>query len=74
MRFLAIESLIEGITFVPYALVAFFTIVGVVVLVFNMNGNYGFVYFGIVLFCFIVHIILLVLVQQRLRANEKQKE
>jgi hypothetical protein len=73
MKFMAIEHLIEAITFFPYALVAFSTIIGVVVLLFNLNNYYGFVYFGIVLFCLMLHLILLLLVYNKLRQNQRIK-
>lgn len=74
LRFPAIEALLEAVTFLPYALVALSTIIGVVVLLFNLNGVYGWVFLGIVLFCVLCHSLLLLAVYFRLRSNEQVKE
>lgn len=62
--------MVEAVTFLPYALVALSTIIGVVVLLFNMNGVYGWVFLGILLFCLLCHFLLLLAVYRRLRSNE----
>jgi hypothetical protein len=74
MRFLAIEAVIEAIAIVPYVLISLCTVIGTVVLVFVLNGKYGFVYFGVVLFCLVLHLIILVFVYRRLRRNEEVKD
>jgi hypothetical protein len=69
MRFLSIEALIEAIIFVPYAIVSISTIIGVAVLIFVLNNYYGFVFFGLFLTFIIFHLIILIVVYQKLRKN-----
>lgn len=74
MRFLAIESFIEGIVFVPYALISLCIIIGVCVLIFILNNRYGFVFFGIFIFFLVIHTLILVFVYYRLKRNEEIKD
>lgn len=74
MRFLAIESFIEGIVFIPYALISLSIIIGVCVLIFILNNRYGFVFFGIFIFFLVIHTLILVFVYYRLKRNEEIKD
>lgn len=59
----------EAIAFFPYALVALSTIIGVVVLLFNLNGVYGWVFLAMLLFFLLCHSLLLLAVYRRLLSN-----
>ena len=44
----------------PYMLISFCTIIGIIVLIFILNSNYGFIVFGIFLFSFAVLTLLMI--------------
>ncbi len=59
-RYLDIEPIIEAVILMPYMLISFFTIIGIIVLVFILNATYGFIVFGIFLLGFIVITLLMI--------------
>lgn len=61
-RFLDIESIIEAVIFMPYMLISFCTIIGIIVLVFILDATYGFIVFGIFLFSFGLMTLLMIVI------------
>ena len=61
-RFLDIESIIEAVIFMPYMLISFCTIIGIIVLVFLLDATYGFIVFGIFLFSFGLMALLMIVI------------
>ena len=61
-RFLDIESIIEAVIFMPYMLISFCTIIGIIVLVFLLDATYGFIVFGIFLFSFGLMTLLMIVI------------
>lgn len=72
-RFLDIESVQEGFIFLPYVLVSFFTVLGVIVLIFVLDGRYAFIVLGIFLLFLLALLFLLVVTYRELKTSEDRR-
>ena len=58
-RYLNIESIHEGFMLTPYLIIALLNSSGIIVLIFILNGIYGFIVFGIFLGFFVILVVIL---------------
>ena len=72
-RFLDIESIIEAVILMPYMLISFCTIIGIIVLIFILDASYGFIVFGIFMFSFVVLTLLMIAAYSELSLRQDTK-